>query len=49
MFTRYDRPQPLPTSLTLPCAGTGTVWFTPIPVVPPSRAATVPVRFVGQP
>jgi len=49
LFTRHDRPQPLPTSLTLPCAGTGTVWFTPIPVVPPSRAATVPVRFVGQP
>jgi hypothetical protein len=48
MFTRYDRPQPLPTSLTLPCAGTGTVWFSPIPVVPPSRAAAVPVRFVSQ-
>ena len=49
VFTRYDRPQPLPTSLTLPCAGTGTVWFTPIPVVPPSLSATVPVRYVGQP
>jgi len=49
VFTRYDRPKPLPTSLTLPCAGTGTVWFVPIPVVPPSRAATAPVRFVGQP
>ena len=49
VFTRYDRPQPLPTSLTLPCAGTGTVYFTPIPVIPPSRSATVPVRYVGQP
>jgi hypothetical protein len=49
VFTRYDRPQPLSTSLTLPCAGTGTVFFTPIPVIPPSRSATVPVRFVGQP
>jgi hypothetical protein len=49
VFTRYDKPKPLPTSLTLPCAGTGTVWFTPIPVVPPSRSATVPVRFVSQP
>jgi len=49
VFTRYDKAQPLPTSLTLPCGGTGTVWFTPIPVVPPSRSATVPVRFVGQP
>lgn len=49
VFTRYDKPKPLPTSLTLPCAGTGTVWFTPIPVIPPSRSATAPVRFVGQP
>lgn len=49
VFTRYDRPKPLPTSLTLPCAGTGTVYFAPIPVVPPSRSATVPVRYVGQP
>jgi hypothetical protein len=39
----------LPTSLTLPCSGTGTVWFSPIPVVPPSRSASVPVDFVGQP
>jgi hypothetical protein len=49
IFIRYDRPRPLPTSLLLPCGGTGTVWFTPIPVVPPSRSATVPVAFVGQP
>lgn len=48
VFTRYDRPKPLPTSLVLPCAGTGTVWFAPIPVVPPSRAATAPVRYVRQ-
>jgi hypothetical protein len=47
IFTRYDRPKPLPTSLTLPCAGTGTAYFVPIPVVPPSRAATVPVRYVS--
>jgi hypothetical protein len=49
VFTRYDKPKPLPTSLTLPCGGTGTVWFSPIPVVPPSRSASVPVDFVGQP
>ena len=48
-FTRYDKTRPLPTSLTLPCAGTGTVWFSPIPVIPPSRGAAVPVEFVGQP
>jgi len=49
VFTRYDRPRPLPTSLTLPCSGTGTVYFTPIAVIPPSQSATVPVRYVGQP
>jgi hypothetical protein len=48
VFTRYDKPRPLSTSLTLPCQGTATVWFTPIPVVPPSRSATVPVRYVGE-
>jgi len=49
VFTHYGSPQPLPTSLVLPCYGTRTVWFTPIPVVPPSRSASIPVRFVGQP
>lgn len=49
VFTRYDRTRPLPTSLTLPCSGTGTVWFTPIAVVPPSRSATAPVRYVAKP
>jgi hypothetical protein len=48
VFTRYDKRRPLPTSLTLPCRGTATVWFVPIPVVPPSQAATVPVRYVAQ-
>jgi hypothetical protein len=49
IFRRYDVSKRLPTSLTLPCAGSGTVYFVPIPVIPPSRAATVPVTFVGQP
>jgi hypothetical protein len=49
VFTRYDKPRPLPTSVTLPCSGTGTVWFVPIPGVPPSTSASVPVQFVGQP
>ncbi len=48
IFTRYDSPKSLPTSLTLPCSGTGKVWFSPVPVVPPSRSAVVPVRFVSQ-
>ena len=49
IFTRYDSPRSLPTSLTLPCAGMGKVWFSPVPVVPPSRSAVVPVRFVSRP
>ena len=49
IFKRYDVSRPLPTSLTLPCGGPGTVYFTPIPVIPPSRTASVPVEFVGQP
>jgi hypothetical protein len=48
-FTRYDSPKSLPTSLTLPCSGPGKVWFSPVPVVPPSRSAVVPVRFVSKP
>jgi hypothetical protein len=48
VFTRYDKPKPLPTSLTLPCGGTKTVWFSPIPVVPPSQSATVPVEYVSE-
>jgi hypothetical protein len=48
-FVHYDKTKGLPTSLTLPCGGTGTVWFVPIPVVPPSQAAAVPVKFESQP
>jgi len=48
-FERYDKTKALPTSLTLPCDGTGTVWFVPIPVVPPSQAQAVPVQFEPQP
>lgn len=48
-FTRYDKAKKLPTSLTLPCGGTGTVWFVPTPVVPPSQSEAVPVQFVSQP
>lgn len=44
-FVRYDKPQRLPTSLTLPCSGDGNVYFTPIAVVPPSRTQTVPVEY----
>lgn len=48
-FTHYDKTKKLPKSLTLPCSGTGTVWFVPVPVVPPSQAQAVPVQFDSQP
>lgn len=46
-FTRYGT-RAIPTSLTLPCAGTSTVYFVPLPVEP-SKLYAVPVSFVGQP
>ena len=48
-FKRYDTVRDIPTSLTLPCSGTGTVRFVPIPVVPPSQAQAVRVQFESQP
>jgi hypothetical protein len=48
-FSHYDRTKAIPTSLRLPCGGTGTVWFVPVPVVPPSQAQAVPVQFESQP
>ncbi|HTT85815.1 MAG TPA: hypothetical protein VMF60_00480 [Acidimicrobiales bacterium] len=47
-FTRYDKTKALPTSITVPCSGTGNVYFVPIPVVPPSQSQSVPVEFVGE-
>jgi hypothetical protein len=47
-FTRYGT-KPIPTSLELPCAGSGQVTFVPLPLIPGSRDVVVPVRFVGQP
>jgi hypothetical protein len=49
VLTAYDTPAAIPTTLTLPCAGTGTVLFQPSPNSSTARAATVPVTFVGQP
>ena len=49
-FTRYGVAQAIPTSLLLPCAGTGNVNFVPLPMSPPtSRAAAVRVNYIGQP
>jgi hypothetical protein len=49
-FETYDVKKAIPTSLLLPCSGTGTVYFIPMPQSPPSsRDATVRVSYVGQP
>ena len=49
-FYRYGVVKPIPTALVLPCGGTGTVSFVPLPQSPPtSRDATVRVSYVGQP
>lgn len=47
-FTRYGQKQ-IPTSLQLPCSGSGTVSFVPLPLDPTIRDVAVPVSFVGQP
>ncbi|WP_042416553.1 hypothetical protein [Streptacidiphilus anmyonensis] len=39
----------IPTSLVLPCSGTGTVAFVPEPGSATARPATLTVRYVGQP
>jgi hypothetical protein len=45
-FRRYGVPKAIPTSLSLPCQGTGVVTFIPFPESPPtSRSASVPVEY----
>ena len=50
-LTRYAVPKKIPTSLVLPCSGTGNVTFAPFPTTPigPASDAVVPVTYVGQP
>jgi hypothetical protein len=47
-FDTY-RARAIPTSETLPCSGSGTVTFVPLPLNGGSRDVSVPVEFVGQP
>jgi len=49
VLSSYDTPVALPTTLTLPCGGTGTVRFVPTPTSSTATVATVAVTFVGQP
>ena len=49
ILRRYGVPAPIPTTLTLPCAGHGVAEFAPQPATGHARPDTVPVTFVGQP
>jgi hypothetical protein len=44
-LTAYDSPAPIPTSLHLPCGGTGKAVFTPKPASPTARSDVVTVTF----
>jgi hypothetical protein len=47
-FTRYGVPKPIPTSLSVPCSGSGFITFMPFPRDPgTSRAYVVPVDYVN--
>jgi hypothetical protein len=46
IFTTFRTPQTIPSSLRLPCFGTGLVTFTPESGSPTARPVTVTVRFV---
>ncbi len=45
----YFLPAPIPTTLIVPCGGTGTVRFAPVDGGSAARPATVAVRFESQP
>jgi hypothetical protein len=53
-FWHYLVVKAIPTSLVLPCSGSGNVYFVPMPFSPPTSTSTasparVPVSYVGQP
>jgi hypothetical protein len=48
-ITVYDAKLAIPTTLTLPCSGSGNVVFTPTPTSSSAKAATVAVTLSGQP
>lgn len=48
-FSNYFQSEAIPTSVELPCAGTGVVRFVPKPKSSTAKAARVTVSFVGQP
>jgi len=47
VFTKYNSPQPFPTTVPVPCSGTGTVSFVPLPGSPGAKTGTVSVSYVN--
>lgn len=46
VFTRYGS-KPIPTTLLLPCVGSGTLVFSPVPTSATARSETMTVSYVG--
>jgi hypothetical protein len=46
-FDRYNSPRPIPTSLNLPCGGSGVVTFLPFPPSSTSRPETPAVQYAN--
>lgn len=46
VISDFDLTVPIPTTLNLPCSGSGTVSFAPMPTSPTARSATVQVNYV---
>ena len=46
-FTDYNAPQPIPTSILVPCSGTDKIRFTPEPTSSTARSDDVVVTFVN--
>ena len=46
-FTSFFVPKKIPTSITVPCSGTGTVMFAPSPPSSTAKSAKLPVKFLN--
>ena len=46
-FTSFFVPKKIPTSITVPCSGTGTVIFAPSPTSSTAKSAKLPVTFLN--
>ena len=48
-FTSFFVPKKIPTSITVPCSGSGKVVFRPAPTSPTAKSAVLPVTFMAGP